>query len=140
MGSVTRRAVHTVFTLIMLFSEASFAAQNSYACKLTGWHSSRPDEFISLYSKVLDEEIYVDRQTGVANHPAFGNSYFNNIYLLNRGDQSWSFKVFADSGRQAFNQGNSGGHTHYMEINEFSVGEKPMVAIIDGNAIWGVCN
>lgn len=140
MDRVTRRVFHPVFALIMLFSEASFAAQNSYVCKLTGWHSPRPDTFISLYSRVLNDEIYVDRQTGAVTHPAFGNSHFKNIYLLNRGDQSWSFKVFADSGRQAFKQGNSGGYTHYMEINEFSVGEKQMVAIIDGNAIWGVCN
>lgn len=140
MHAAALKTAQACCALIFLFTEASFAAQNSYVCKLTGWHSPRPDVFISLYARVLNEEIYVDRQTGIVTHPAFGNSSFNNIYLLNRGDQSWAFKVFADSGRQVFNQGNSGGRTHYMEIDEFSAGDKPMVATIGGNAIWGVCN
>ncbi len=112
---------------------------DQYICTIDGWHSSNPEVFESLYSQYMDEPIHINRDTGQVYHRRFGNTSFNNIYLLNRGSSDWSFKVMSDSGRLLHGEENFGGHTHYLEVEEFQVGEKPFTGVVDGTAFWGTC-
>jgi hypothetical protein len=112
---------------------------SQYVCTINGWHSSRQDVFESLYAQYMEEPIHINRETGEVYHRVFGNTYFNNIYLLNRGSSDWSFKVMSDSGRVLQGEENFGGHTHYLEVEAFYEGEKPFTGVVDGTAFWGMC-
>ena len=126
-------------TATFMLSSPSVAATNYYICNIEGWHSTQPDVFRQLYARYMIEPIGVDRDTGEVTHVVFGNTSFNNVYLLNRGSQEWSFKVFADSGRTLMGEENYGGHTHYLEVHEFAAGDKPFIGVADGTTFWGSC-
>lgn len=131
-----------VVTAISAFAfgiETANAGPRSYVCTIEGWNASSPETFNLLYSRYMNEPIFVNRDTGEVSHSVFGNSTFNNVYLLNRGSSEWGFKVFSDSGRTAMGEENYGGYTHYFEVEEFAEGDKRFVGVDDGNAFWGTC-
>lgn len=117
------------------------AGPNTYSCTIEGWHTSSPDTFDWIFEDAQHETIQINRDTGQVFHSRVGNTSFNEIYLLNRGSREWSFKVFADSGRQLFGQGNNGGHTHYFEVHEYAEGRmKPFIGVDGGFLFWGTCS
>ena len=125
---------------LVVMPERVTAGSNTYTCTIEGWHFSDSDTGIWLFELAMKETIQINRDTGQVFHRVVGNTSYNNLYLLNRGSRDWSFKVFADSGRQLFGQGNSGGHTNYFEVTEYAEGpEKPFIGLDGGHLFWGTC-
>ena len=127
-------------TVLLLAPKRVTAGPNTYTCTIEGWHTSNPEAFNYIFESAQHETIQVNRDTGQVFHSRLGNTSFNQIHLLNRGSRDWSFKVFSDSGRQLFGQGNSGGTTHYFEVHEFVESrEKPFIGVDEGFVFWGTC-
>jgi hypothetical protein len=129
-----KSAAGTLLALLAVFPTISFAGSERYVCKIDGISQSWSDaETIEYWlERYKNEEIVVDRNTGRVQHLGIGNTNYEKIQLLHRGDNDNAFKVISSS--------NNGWQAHYMVVEEYADELEKRFLIVDGGDVWrGIC-
>jgi hypothetical protein len=124
----------TLLALLAVFPSISLAGDDTYVCKIDGILETWGDAETADYwmKRHMNEEVLVDRNTGQVRHLGVGNTYYEKIQLLHRGDTGNAFKVISSS--------NNGWQAHYMVVEENADGVEKRFVIVDGGYVWrGIC-
>lgn len=114
----------------IFFPSCALAYSDYYKCKVTGIADTWGETETAKYwlNRYMDEEIFVDRETGEVKHLGLGNTAYDKLELLHSGDNGNAFKVISRS--------NNGWQAHYMIVEEYAEDDEKRFLIVTGGTVW----
>jgi hypothetical protein len=134
-ANIQKRLFIIPIVLMSFIATPSRGDVDSYVCNLESfletWGDANTAEY--LLKQYKKDDIFVDRKSGIVQHLGLGNTSYQSIELLHRGDSENAFKVVGRS--------QNGWQAHYMVIEEYAGREEKRFLILEGGGnVWrGVC-